>query len=222
MRNSSTSTIPSTGSDVEIMALSSRISVTKGALMKLQGTLEFVKSGKDILKIKRERLAGELNTLFKELAYREEVEKHLMEVYDVLKKVMESLGYAEVLSMASSISTIQTEVIPVSIMGVVVPRIIVKEKPRIESIQDMSLYDAAVKLLALVNELLKLAEIEARAERISVELMIINRKVNALEKVIIPRYEREIKYMADLLFDEDLEDLTRIKHVRNVIGIKGT
>ena len=200
------------------MALIGRISATRGALVKLRNDLELIRSGKNVLEVKRDRLVGELNNLFSELNRSGKIEDQLMEIYMHLKEAFTTLGYATVASTAASISKIKIEVIQVSIMGVVVPKITVKEKPQINSIQNISLHEVAEKMQTIIDELLHIAQIEARIERISHELMAINRKVNALEKVIIPKYEKQVRYIEDLLLDEDLEDFDRIKHVRDIIG----
>jgi len=202
------------------MAFIGRTTATRGTLIKLRDTLEFIQNGMEILKMKRDRLAGELNSLLGQLTRREKAEKRLMDVYTDLKKALATLGYATVSSTALSIAPMQVEVTPISIMGVVVPKIAVKEKPQINSIESMSLFETVVKLQASFDELLNVAEIEANIERIAYELMMINRKVNALEKVIIPGYWKLIRYIEDLLFDEDLEDFARIKHFRGVAGRK--
>jgi len=202
------------------MAFIGRTTATRGTLIKLRDTLEFIQNGQEILKMKRDRLAGELNSLLSRLSSREEAEKGLMEIYADLKEALASLGYATVSSTASSISQMKTDVNLISIMGVVVPKITVKEKPQINSILDMSLFKVATRLQTEIDELLNVAQIEANIERIAYELMMINRKVNALEKVIIPAYVKLIRYIEDLLFDEDLEDFARIKHFRDVGGRK--
>ena len=204
------------------MSLTGRVTPTRGALIKLTANLELIRDGKNILKIKRDHLVGELNNLLKELGRRTEIENQFMDVYSEFKEVMATLGYAKVSSTAKSISELKTEVTPISIMGVIVPKIRVLEKPQIDSIQDMGLYEVAENIGNLVDQLLFEAQIETRIERIAYELLRINRKVNALEKVIIPSAEKQIKLIQDLLIDEDLEEFSRNKHVRNLIGRKET
>jgi len=82
------------------------------------------------------------------------------------------------------------------------------------------LHQIAEKQLALIDELLYVAQIETSVERTAHELMKVNRKVNALEKVIIPDYEKQIRYVENLLFDEELEEFARVKHVKEVMGRK--
>lgn len=200
------------------MAFIGKITPTRGALIRLRDTLKFIQSGKDILKMKRDRLAGELNRLINELSRRAIVEKELMETYGDLRETLAALGYSTVSLSASSISKIETEVTPLLIMGVAVPRIVVTERPRIESIGNISLYTVAEKFQTLVDELLNLAQIETDIERIAYALMMVNRKVNALEQTIIPMYKEQISNIENLLFDEDLEDFAKIKHIKTVTG----
>jgi V/A-type H+-transporting ATPase subunit D len=205
---------------VETMAFIGRISATRGALIKLRKNLELIQNGKNVLKIKRDRLVAELNNLLNELPRRKKIEEQLAITYTDLKGALASLGYSKVSSSAQSISKIEAEVIPVSFMGVVSPKIMIKERPKLNSIQNIGLYEVAENLQNLIDELLYIAQIEAKIEKIAYELIRINRKVNALEKVIIPEYAKQIKYIEDILYDEDLEDFDRTKHVRNIIGRK--
>lgn len=200
------------------MAFVGRTTATRGALIRLRDTLEFIRNGRDILKMKRDRLAGDLNSLLGQMNRREELEKQLTDAYVDLKAVLATEGYETVSSTALSVPKIKTDVLPISIMGVVVPKITIKEKPKIDSIRDLSVYGVAEKMEKLIPELFEVAQIEANIERIAYELMMINRKVNALDKVVIPAYEKHIRYIEDLLFDEDLEDFARIKHFKIAAG----
>lgn len=199
------------------MAVIGRTTVTRGALIKLRADLEFIQNGTEILKIKRDRLAQELNELFDKLARRKELEKRLMKIYEDFKKTLIILGFETVLSIGLSVSKAKVNLLPLSVMGVSVPKVVFEDKPHANVIQEMSLYDIAEKLQNLIEDLLTLAETEAKTEKISYELMNLNRKVNALEKIIIPKYVHQIRHMEDSLFDEDLEDFNRIRHIRDIL-----
>jgi V/A-type H+-transporting ATPase subunit D len=198
------------------MAFVGRTTATRGTLLRLRTTFKFVQNAMEILKMKRDRLAADLNELLNELNRRERTEQQLMEIYSDFKVTLAVLGYSAVSSIASSIPKIKVELNPVSIMGVVVPKVMIREKPPINFVENISLYKIAEKQQKLIEELLSVAQIEANVERIAHELMGINRKVNALEKVIIPAYSKQIRYIEDLLFDEDLEDFARVKHIKVV------
>jgi V/A-type H+-transporting ATPase subunit D len=200
------------------MSLTGRVTATRGALIRLRSNLKLIQDGKNILKVKRDRLVGELNNLIKQLGKRDLLEKRLKEIYDEFMQATVNLGYEHLASSALPVSRIKIDVKPISVMGVVVPKLKIKEKPRIDSIQDLELYNAARKLGDLMNDLLSIAQVETEIERIANELLRINRKVNALERIIIPSAEKQVTYIQELLLDEDLEEFSRTKHVRNVIG----
>lgn len=161
---------------------------------------------------------GELNNLIKQLGKRSALEAQLAAVYANFKEAIVNLGLEHVSASALPISKIKIEVKPISVMGVVVPRLKVKEIPRIDFIQEMELHSVAEHLEGLMDEMLFIAQVETEMERIANELLRINRKVNALEKIIIPSAERQVRYIQESLLDEDLEDFSRIKHLRNLIG----
>jgi V/A-type H+-transporting ATPase subunit D len=204
------------------MAFVGRVTATRGNLLRLRTTLRFIQTATDVLKMKRDRLAAELNGLLPQLSLRRKTEVQLIEVYADLKIALSTLGYSTAFSEALSVPKMKVEFNTVSIMGAIVPKITIVEKPPISSIQNLSLYKIAEKQRALIDQLLTMAQIEAGVERIAYELMKVNRKVNALEKVIIPTYLNQIRYIEDVLFDEELEDFARIKHIQAVLGRKRT
>lgn len=204
------------------MAFAEGATATKGALIRLKETLEFIQKGRDILKMKRDRLAEELKKFLDQMTRREKANRKLMKAYADLQSVLATQGYAAVSSFAISVSKMDIDVLPISIMGVVVPKMSVKERPRTSSIQSLGLHQVADEFQGLIAELLEVTYIETNIERIAYELMMTNRKVNALEKVIIPAYEKHIRYIENLLFDEDLEEFARIKYINAVADGKKT
>lgn len=204
------------------MAFISRITATRGNLLRLRTSLKFVRSAMEVLKMKRDRLAAELNERLHDLTRRQKADKQLMEIYADLKVALATLGYSAVFSESLAVPKLQVELNSISIMGAIVPKIMIKKKPSLSSIKNLSLHRVAERQLALIDELLHIAQIEASVERTAHELMKVNRKVNALEKVIIPDYERQIRYIENLLFDEELEEFARVKHVKEVLGRERT
>jgi len=78
-------------------------------------------------------------------------------------------------------------------------------------------YDAATKLSSATEELLKVSKLETWIEMIAQELMTTNRKVNALEKALIPGLIDRISYVEGKLEEEELEEFFRAKRIRNVL-----
>lgn len=195
----------------------SRAAATRGLLLRLREQLEFIERGRELLKMKRDQLAAETNRLLKKVRARATIEKRLMDAYDKLKDAYSSLGYFRVLSEASAVGEMEVRVRPISIMGVIVPEVLLDGKPNIDYIPSMSAYEAARELNEVVEELLELVETEARIESIARELMMTNRKVNALDKVLIPGLMDLIRYIEDRLEEESLEEFFRAKRVRAAI-----
>ncbi len=198
-----------------------RAAVTRGVLLRLREQIDFIKRGKELLKMKRDNLAAETNRLLAKVATRNEFDKRLMAAYETLKTAYMTLGYSRVQSEASTVGLIEAKIRPRSVMGVLVPEIVQGKKPAITSITSASAYTAAEKLSGLMTELLEIAEAEGRIESIAQELMMTNRKVNALERVLIPQLLETIRYIEGRLEEETLEEFFRAKRVKAVIrGVK--
>ena len=79
------------------------------------------------------------------------------------------------------------------------------------------LFDAREKLIVGLEALLKLAETEATLERLLAELKETQRLLNALDYMIIPRYESAIKFIRRLLDDRMREEILRIKMLKRIL-----
>jgi V/A-type H+-transporting ATPase subunit D len=193
---------------------------TKGYLMEMKRRIGFIERGTEFLKLKRDHLAKELTTSIDVLkGRRSKLLEDLRIAYRAVTAAYISLGPTEVRSQASSIkSRLELEVLPRSVMGVRYPFIKVDKEPQITGELDITLSEAAEKVLGILEDILQLAEFEARAERIADELGKTNRKVNALENTIIPSYRQVIKFIEDKLDEESLEELVRMKLIGGALA----
>lgn len=194
-----------------------RVAVTRGVLLRLREQLDFTKRGKELLEMKRDNLAAETNRLLDKIKVRHEFEQRLMEAYDSLRAAYVTLGYSRLQSQAFTVKPLEAKVRLRSVMGVLVPEIVQGQKPAINSITDPSAYAAAEQLTSSMGELLSIAEAEARIESIAQELMLTNRKVNALERVILPNIIETLRYIEGRLEEETLEEFFRAKRVKALI-----
>jgi V/A-type H+-transporting ATPase subunit D len=188
--------------------------------MEMKRRIGFIERGTEFLKLKRDHLAKELTTSIDVLkGRRSKLLEDLRIAYRAVTAAYISLGPTEVRSQASSIkSRIELEVLPRSVMGVRYPYIKVEREPQITEELDITLSEAAEKVLGILDDILQLAEFEARAERIADELGKTNRKVNALENTIIPSYRQVIKFIEDKLDEESLEELVRMKLIGGALA----
>jgi V/A-type H+-transporting ATPase subunit D len=194
-----------------------RVAVTRGVLLRLREQLDFTKRGKELLEMKRDNLAAETNRLLAKIKVRHEFEQRLMEAYGSLRTAYMTLGYSQLQSQAFTVKPLEAKVRLRSVMGVLVPEIVQGQKPAINSITDPSAYAAAEQLTSSMGELLSIAEAEARIESIAQELMLTNRKVNALERVILPNIIETLRYIEGRLEEETLEEFFRAKRVKALI-----
>jgi V/A-type H+-transporting ATPase subunit D len=193
---------------------------TKGYLMEMKRRIGFIERGTEFLKLKRDHLAKELTASIDVLkGRRSQLLENLRVAYRAVTAAYISLGPTEVRSQASSLKTgLELEVLPRAVMGVRYPFIKVEKEPQIAGELDITLSEAAEKVLAILEDILQLAEFEARAERIADELGKTNRKVNALENTIIPSYRQVIKFIEDKLDEESLEELVRMKLIGGALA----
>jgi len=202
------------------LSLMSGVRPTKGYLMDLKRRIGFIERGTEFLKLKRDHLAKELSASLEVLRGRRRLLlQSLQEAYRALTAAYLSLGPTEVRSQATSVKRkLELEVLPRSVMGVRYPYVKIVSKPQIEAELDITLSHAAERVLGILEEMIQLAEFEARAERIADELGKTNRKVNALENTIIPSYRRIIKFIEDKLDEESLEELVRVKLIGGALA----
>jgi len=209
-------------SDV-MAAVGERVSATPGILLRLREQLEFIQKAKNILEMKRDHLASEVNKLLRDLSSsREEAERSLSEAYDYLKISYSKLGYSGLSSVASSVGLVEIGASVRTIIGVEVPKLTwlettSEQQNAFENLIEPTTQQAAEKLLLSLGKWLKLAEVEASVERISVELMMTNRKVNALQNIVIPNLTQLITRIEEQLEEEDLEDFFKAKKMKSII-----
>jgi len=194
-----------------------RVAVTRGVLLRLREQLEFTERGKELLELKRDNLAAETNRLLDKIRGRPNFEQNLMKAYEALKIAYVTLGYSRIQSQGFTVKPLKAKVRMRSVMGVLVPEIVQGEKATISSVVDPSAYTAARQLAGSMGELLSIGEAEARIESIAQELMLTNRKVNALERVILPNMRETLRYIESRLEEETLEEFFRAKRVKAII-----
>jgi H(+)-transporting ATP synthase subunit D len=169
--------------------------------------------GKEILEMKRDRLAGEINKLLGEVKIRESTESELMDTYELLVKVLMRKGIKELDSIGKSVNFLTLRFDTEMIMGVNLVRLSVDNEPNLDSIYDPLVQGLAKRLYGVFRKVLVTAEIENNIEALAMELMSTSRKVNSLEKTIIPEYQDLIRYVEERLLEDALENFVRTKYV---------
>ncbi|MEM4662810.1 MAG: V-type ATP synthase subunit D [Candidatus Diapherotrites archaeon] len=198
---------------------------TRMELLKARKRIELAKKGHKLLKEKRDALFSEF---YKEI----NVSKRLRyEIDDLLIKSFESLALAQakigVLNIetfaedSSKSSNIALEVGERNIMGAKVPTLKASGISRNLLSRGYSIVgsnalvdEAASSFEAVLEKLISLAEKEASVVRLSFEIARTKRKVNSLEKVIIPRLEQTKKYIEQRLEEREREAFYSMKKIK--------
>lgn len=196
-----------------------RVAPTKGFLLELKRRIAIIKDGYKLLSTKRDELTSKINAFLEELkaikrAVIEQAEKIVLrfrECYAILgPDIIKS--YANV-----NKGLFEAEVLPLSIMGILVPRVKVLKSPEVKDKFGPIIREIIYDACKVLRNLIKVTELEMKIEIIAHDLEKTNRIVNALEKIIIPDLEQLAKFIEDLIEEESLEEFTRVKLVRNII-----
>ncbi|MEJ2665859.1 MAG: V-type ATP synthase subunit D [Deinococcales bacterium] len=194
---------------------------TRARLLELRRLSAEARAGHDLLERKREVLLREVWGLLRELGHHErEVRRRFGKAYAALREARLSMG-SEALSWAALApagrSDCATETR--SVMGVSLPlvRFTVTALPLPYSPFGTSVtLDRARQRWLEVGEVLGgWAETYGSVWRASAELARTQRRVNALEKIVIPRYAAAIQAIEAALEEQDRETFLRGKRVKS-------
>jgi len=197
-----------------------KIAPTKTNLFKIKRNLEFAQEGYQLLEQKREILVAELMPLMdKTKDAQRNVEEGLKEAFYALEQAITRMG-AQAVSQAALAVNIKST-ISLSrrgIMGVEVPIVeaVYKDAPPYYSPSGTSFWlDESIEKFKGVLKLMgRLAEMKLSLLRLAKEVKKTIRRVNALEKIALPDYKETLKYIQDVLDEQERETFFVLKLVK--------
>ena len=193
---------------------------TKNNLIKLKSFINQSKEGKKLLEQKKLILQREMDKYIKE---RKELKKRgenlLKEAFESLKNANVDIGIERVADIANGIEKDDSlDIKYISVMGVEIPSVVIGEK---EQKINFGLYEttvamdeAIVKYQEVKEYLVNFAQIETTITRLKASIEKVERRINALEQVIIPRDEKIAKKISDILDETEMEEFARLKIVK--------
>lgn len=193
---------------------------TKNNLMKLKSFINQSKEGKKLLEQKKLILQREMDKYIKE---RKELKKRgenlLKEAFESLKNANVDIGIERVADIANGIEKDDSlDIKYISVMGVEIPSVVIGEK---EQKINFGLYEttvaideAIVKFQEVKEYLVNFAQIETTITRLKASIEKVERRINALEQVIIPRDEKIAKKISDILDETEMEEFARLRIVK--------
>lgn len=196
------------------------IAPTKANLLSAQSTLEFSKKGYELLDKKRNVLIRELMSIMKRAEeLQEKINTIFQEAYDALKIANITLGVNQVYEVACSIPLMEEfDILYKSVMGVEIPKINYKKTPLEHYYSfyhtNTALDIALAKFYEVKYLLLELAEVEETVFKLAVEIKRTQKRANALKNIQIPKYERIVKVISEVLEEKERGDFFRLKTLK--------
>ena len=205
------------------------INPTRMELLSLKNRTKLAVKGHGLLKEKRDALIKEVfDILDRVKGVREAAERSLKEANEALLEAQIAMGDLAVRKASLSVKeSIDVDIKSRSVMGVSVPVTNVKMEER--SIIDrgysfsdttIQLDEAAKKFEESIKFLIELGEVEKTIFLLAEEIEATKRRVNALEHIMIPRFENTEKYIDMRLQEMERENFVRLKMIRSTIEKK--
>lgn len=190
---------------------------TKTNLIRLQNSLKITKQGHDLLERKRIILQKELeNYKGKAKKVRDELEKMIEEGLSKVQEANIDIGIDNFINIANGVKVDNyIDIKNITIMGIEIPSAVHKKeeiKRNYGFLDTTSTVDESIIIFNKIQEkIIELAIIENTTFRLEKGIMKVSKRANALENIIIPETERNVKDISEKLDERDREEFARLK-----------
>lgn len=197
------------------------VPATKSTLLRMRERFVFVQDGHKLLEQKREVLLEELMQIAREAKQsRRQLAAALEEAYATLRAALLADGRPQLEAEALAASPGQSlRVRERSVMGVTVPLLSFEgPPPALAAVAPGTASPGAAlagrRIRALLEALVRQAEVEVSCQRLAAELQKTQRRVNALENIFIPEYRDTIRFIEASLEEKEREGLFQMKRLK--------
>ncbi len=200
--------------------MSERISPTKSKLIETKTSLALAIEGHTLLDKKRNVLIREMMRFIDSAReIQESMERVYHEAYEGLQKANLSIGIEHVEEIGLAVEEFDDLSIRLrSIMGVEIPDIDKIDDSIILSYgfvrTDANLDKAHKAFKRALSLTARLTEIETTVYRLAMEIKKTQRRVNALENVLIPQYKETVKFIESYIEEIERDDFFRMKRLK--------
>lgn len=202
------------------------IAPTKSNLLAIKEQLAISTEGYDLLEQKREILVMELMRIVEQVKLLEnQIDKCVQKAYPALKKMLVSVGGDRVERIAHGIDyNFEITKKPAVIAGMSFTTIDVNLPQRRLFSSFMGTFADIDEVMADFFELLtlltKMASIRTVAWRLALEVKKTQRRVNALDKTVIPQDKETVKYIEGVLEERERDNVFVMKALKKRQGEK--
>jgi len=210
------------------VASGSNVLPTKIELIGTRKRLQTAKMVQKVLDDKRDVLLKRLDEKIQEASEaRAEISQPLADAYLALYDAYLKLGPMRLEGIAANTPpVIEADVSVMRIVDVDLPSIRLSEKEMGMTYgfadSNIAIDRATRQMRKVLPSIFKAAEFENAIFRLAKELEKTQRLLNALEYMIIPRYETSIRFIQQTLEEREREEFVRLKHVKKVLEKKAT
>jgi len=205
------------------------IKPTRSALLRLNRRVLLAERGHRLLKEKRDVLVIEFFSIFEDQKYlRRKINEDLKDAFkDYMKLRIVDRNTENLATVLPKIQSPEIEIKRKNIMGVNVPLINLKKGKRNLFERGYNLYSSSTllddvydKFGEILEEIVRLGEIERSVKLLAREIEKTKRRVNALEYIIIPALEEKRRFIQFQLDEREREDFFRMKRVKSLMESK--
>ncbi|HXW36435.1 MAG TPA: V-type ATP synthase subunit D [Nitrososphaerales archaeon] len=199
---------------------------TKIELIGTRRRLQTAKRVQKVLDDKRDVLLKRLDEMIQQASEaRDEISQPLSEAYLALYDAYLKLGPVRLEGLASNTPPmIETDISVKRIVDVDIPSLKLSEKDVGLTYgfadSNVAVDRASRQMRRVLPSIFRAAEFENAIFRLAKELEKTQRLLNALEYMIIPRYETSIRFIQATLEEREREEFVRLKHVKKVLERK--
>ena len=200
-----------------------KISPTRMNLLSRKSQYGLAIEGVELLRNKREVLMSQFMDIIKPLLeQRKELQIEMMKAFHCLNTAR-SIDGKEGLQAASLLkeNTVTIDIRKENFWGV--------EIPVIDSVQgfghqyrephshgvSLRIFETRDRFDKILQKIIEFAPLEARLKRLGREIQKTTRRINALEEMLIPRLQAEIRFIRSTLEEREREDNFRLRRIKN-------
>jgi V/A-type H+/Na+-transporting ATPase subunit D len=192
---------------------------------------KFSLKGQKLLEIKREQLQNQLkSTLNFYFKQRARIRDQVLRDYQLLERSYEIIGKNKVANIAMLNRAYYGPTVDVTFvnqLGVDVPKVTLKMNDITlpsYSFSDTSMHmDILIQdLKVLLQDLVKLSELDSILYHFANAYQTIQRRINALEDIILPRLDKNIQMIEEILEDNEREEFIRLKKIKEFLEAKNS
>lgn len=194
--------------------------ITKGNLLASKESIRLAKLGYDLMDRKRMILMQELNKIMDDVkSVRDVIDQAYEEAYFSLQKANVSYGVIDRIARIMPIEQ-DIKIVYRSVMGIEIPKVTLDPKP-LEvpfalNISNSDLDDVFIKMRQVKYYTVKLAELDNSMYRLAKAIEKSRKRANALERVVIPALESDIRTISEALEEKEREEFLRMKIVKKM------